>query len=599
MHGSEIRTLTELYQSYVARNKSVALMEKRDGAYAGISTSQLDFQVRSVSCALVDLGLREGDRVAILMENRPEWLMTDYATLAAGGVTVPLYPTLTAEQIAYILKDSGASFVFVSNRMQLEKILQIEKECTDLLATVIVDPGGFATPNVMTFNGLIERGRATVEMSPKLFDQRAANRKPDDLATIIYTSGTTGEPKGVMLTHANLVTDLVSCMKIILFDSNFVALSFLPLSHVYERMVDYAYFYCGLTIAYAESVEKLPLNLLEVRPHVFVAVPRVYEKMHAKILAGVESSGFKKLLFKRALVVSKRYYEFKKRKEEPPALLRLMWKIFDRLAYSKVKEKLGGRFQYCLSGGAPLSAELGEFFGGMGIRILEGYGMTETSPVISCNTLNNCKIGTVGKILPSVEVRFAQDGEIIVRGPNVMKGYWNKPEATREVLSADGWLSTGDIGHLDEEGYLLITDRKKELIVDAYGKNIAPQPIENALKMCPWIGQAVIVGDRRPFVSALIVPDFDKLKVWGEHHGIRFDEPEEISAHAEVGKMIQADVDSVNARLAHYEQVKRIALLPAELTQESGELTPTLKVKRRVIAEKFKTIIESLYAGHS
>ncbi len=596
---SDLLTLPDLYRNYIARDKPAALLAKREGTYRPISARELDFQVRSVSHALVDIGLREGDRVAILMENRPEWLMTDYATLAAGGVTVPLYPTLTPDQIGYILRDSGASIVVASNRLQLEKVLAVSADCPDLLATVVVDPGGSIPPGVMTFNGLIERGRATVEMNPKLFDLRAGNRKPEDLATIIYTSGTTGEPKGVMLTHRNLVSNLVASMSVVRFDESWTALSFLPLSHVYERMVDYAYFQCGMTIAYAESVEKVVTNFLEVRPHVFVAVPRVYEKIHAKILAEVERSSLKKMIFRNATAVAKEYFDVLKKRQEPGLGLRLRWKLFDLLVFRKVKARLGGKFIFCLSGGAPLAAELADFFGGMGIQILEGYGLTETSPVLSCNTQKDWKTGTVGRPLPNVEIRFAADGEIQARGPSIMKGYWRKPEATAEVLSADGWFATGDIGFIDDEGFLVITDRKKELIVDAYGKNIAPAPIENALKVRPWIAQAVLIGDRRPYVSALLVPDFDKIRVWADGRGIPLSSNAEVAAHPEVVRLLQSDVDAVNAGLAHYEQVKRIALLPVELTQETGELTPTLKTKRRVVAEKYRKAIDSLYEGHS
>jgi long-chain acyl-CoA synthetase len=596
----EIRTLTDLFRVHLARGKAAVLLEKRDGAWREISAAETERSVRALSFALTDLGLREGDRVAILMENRPEWLFTDYATLVAGGVTVPLYPTLTAEQIARILRDSGTSFVFASNPAQLEKILAVWKECPDLVALVLVDDAGLPVPEeVLRFDSLLERGNASATLNPALWERRIRARKPDDLATIIYTSGTTGEPKGVELTHRNIVANIEGCLDVVEFGPNWTAISFLPLSHVYERMVDYAYFQCGLTIAYAESIEKLGENFLEVRPHVFVAVPRVYEKIHAKILAGVESSGFRRRIFGAALRTAKEHFAYVERGEKPPFALALRWKFFDRIAYRKVKDRLGGRFQFCLSGGAPLAPELADFFGGMGIRVLEGYGMTESSPVIATNTPECWRNGTVGKPLPNLEVRIAEDGEILVRGPSIMRGYRNRPDETKSVLSDDGWLATGDVGRLDAEGFLVITDRKKEIIVDAYGKNIAPQRIENLLKARPSISQAVVIGDRRPFVSALVVPDFQRCRAEMFRLGVRLEGNPEIAAHPEVYRLVQNDVHAVNEELAQFEQIKRIALLPTELTQERGELTPTLKVKRRVIAERFAPLIESLYEGHS
>ncbi len=424
-------------------------------------------------------------------------------------------------------------------------------------------------------------------------EEMAAHAKPEDLATLIYTSGTTGDPKGVMLTHDNLVSNALTGCEVLGLEGSFTALSFLPLSHSFERLVDYCYFLKGITIAYAESVQTVAANLVEVRPHVFVAVPRVYEKVMARVLENATAAGgLKAKIFRWAIGVGRE--ALPKRLAFEPVGLKV--RIADKLVFSKIRERLGGRFAFAMSGGAPLGRDVAEFFWGAGIPIYEGYGLTETSPVISVNTRRATRLGTVGRPMPRIEVKIAEDGEILSRGPNTMRGYYGKPQATAEVIDDDGWFHTGDIGHVDDGGFLVITDRKKELIVNAYGKNIAPAPIENALKASRWISQAVVIGDRRQYLAALVVPDFDVLKAWSASEKVGGTVEKQLQ-DPRLRALFQREVDAVNEHLARYEQIRVWELVPAEFTLEGGELTPTLKVKRRVINIKYKAILDRLYAA--
>jgi long-chain acyl-CoA synthetase len=597
----EPRTLCDFFSGAASSGKPNLLISKVNGVWKPISAADFGFTVRALSLGLNGLGVQPGDRVAILAENRPEWAMADYAILCAGAWSVPIYPTLPAGQIAPLLNDCGAKAIFVSSLEQLGKILTIKAQCPALDHVVLIEGNPPGEAGYTTFHAVVDRGRPTLEMSPAVFDQRAERVKPEDVATIIYTSGTTGEPKGAMLTHSNLVFDAVAGCEVIPFTPDAVALSFLPLSHVFERMLDYAYLYKGASIAYAESIDKLAANFLEVNPHCFGAVPRVYEKVHAKIMAKADAgSPIKKKLFLWAVSVGRARVPYLERGEAIPAALARKAKIADALVFKKIRAALGKNFRFAVSGGAPLSRDLAEFFIGAGVMIYEGYGLTETSPVITVNGPGRWRLGSVGKPLRGVEVRIAEDGEILTRGRHVMKGYFNKPEATAEAIDKDGWFHTGDIGHLDKDGFLAITDRKKDLIVLAGGKKAAPQPIESELKKSAFIGVPIVIGDRQKFLAVLIVPNFDKLREWAAagNHDVRW---EAIDAHPEIRRLYQREIDAYNAGKPHHEQIRAFAILPSDLTIEDGSITPTLKVKRRLLENRYHSLIEGMYeaAGKS
>ena len=588
------RTLCDIFRAAASSGKPNLLLHKAGGEWRPISASDFGFTVRALSLGLNGLGVQPGDRVAILSENRPEWAMADYATLCAGAWSVPIYPTLPASQIAPLLKDCAARAVFVSNLEQLGKILTIKAQCPSLDHVILIDGSPPGETGYTTFHGVVERGRPTLEMNPAVFDQRASRVRPEDVATIIYTSGTTGEPKGAMLTHSNLVSNAVTGCEVIPFTEDAVALSFLPLSHVFERMLDYSYLYKTASIAYAESIDKLAANFTEVNPHCFGAVPRVYEKVHARILAKAEAGGALKMkLFRWAVGVGRQRVGFLQRGESLPPGLAVKARIADALVFHKIRAALGTRFRFAVSGGAPLSRDLAEFFVGAGVQVYEGYGLTETSPVICVNGPGRWRLGTVGKPLRGVEVRIADDGEILTRGPHVMKGYFNKPQATAETIDSDGWFHTGDIGRLDD-GFLSITDRKKDLIVLAGGKKAAPQPIENELKKSPYVGLPIVIGDRQKFLAALIVPNFDRIREWASSRG-RPVKHEALDADPDVRRLFQAEIDAYNADRPHHEQIRAFALLPAELTVEDGSITPTLKVKRRILESRYHELIENMY----
>ncbi len=596
-----IRTLSELFLVVAKHDKEACMMYKLGGRYVSVSTAQLVRQVQQIARALVDCGVRPGDRVALMAENGPHWPAVDFATLCIGAALVPIYPTLLPEGAAYVARDSGSRILFVQGRERLEGLLAVRGEMPSVQRIVAIDvsgaiataagPGsGTEPPGVETLESFCERG-ATADLA--WLEKMAAQAQPADLATLIYTSGTTGDPKGVMLTHDNLVSNVLTGCEVLGLEGWFTALSFLPLSHSFERMVDYCYFFKGITIAYAESVQTVAANLLEVRPHVFVAVPRVYEKIMARVIEHATApGGLKARIFRWALRVGRE--ALPKRLAFEPAGLEV--KIADKLVFSKIRQRLGGRFVFAMSGGAPLGRDVAEFFWGAGIPIYEGYGLTETSPVISVNVRAGVRLGTVGRPMPRIEVKIAEDGEILSRGPNNMRGYFGKPQATAEVLDGAGWFHTGDIGHLDDGGFLVITDRKKELIVNAYGKNIAPAPIENALKASRWISQAVVIGDRRQYLAALIVPDFEVLNGWAANENVAGTIEEKLQ-NPKLRAILQSEVDAVNEHLARYEQIRVWELVPAEFTLEGGELTPTLKVKRRVINIKYKSILDRLYAA--
>ena len=539
--------------------------------------------------------MRRGDRIAILSENRPEWAITDYACLAARAADVPIYPTLPARQAEYILRDSGAVGVVVSTPAQLEKILGVRERLPALAHVIALEPTAVG-PGVLTYDSVLARGRAARDRY-RDWRETALEAAPDELATLIYTSGTTGDPKGVMLSHGNIASNVTTCVDLFSFTPEDECLSFLPLSHIFERMFGhYCMFHAGVIIAYAESIDTVPANMLEIRPNLMASVPRLYEKIYARVLDSVRtSSPLRKRIFAWGRAVGERWAELAVENRPIPAGLRVQKALADRLVFAKLRKRTGGRIRFFISGGAPLSPDIARFFYAAGLPILQGYGLTETSPVMAVNTFQHHRLGSVGRAIPGVEIRIAADGEIVTRGPNVMCGYYNKPEATAEAIDEEGWFHTGDIGTIDADGYLSITDRKKDLIVTAGGKNIAPQPIENLAKSSKFVATAVMIGDRRPFPVMLVVPNAAQVKGWAEHKGLPDGDLEQLLELAEVRQKIEREVRVTLRDLAQFEMPKKLLLLARDFTVEAGELTPTLKVRRRIVEERHRAAIEALY----
>jgi len=589
-------TLNQLFFDAVSKfNRPDALQVKSGGSYRPISHQEVADRVRHAARGLSYLGVRRGDRVGILSENRPEWAIADFACLTAGMTDVPIYPTLPSDQIAYILKDSGATAIFVSNKEQAEKIRQIRGQLPALKSVIGFDDiPGLTNLSIAELEKHGAQGENKETMTT--YREDALTTKPDDIATIIYTSGTTGEPKGVMLTHDNIFSNVAASRTKIPFEGDDTALSFLPLSHIFERMGGhYLMFATGTSIAYAESIDTVPVNLGEVKPTIVLSVPRLYEKMYARILETALTGGFlKKKIFFWARGVAERWANEKLAGKEPGWMLAKQYSLAQKLVFSKLKARTGGRLRYFVSGGAPLSPEINKFFYAAGLVILEGYGLTETSPVIGVNTPQDFRIGTVGKPIDGVEVKIAADGEILTRGPHVMKGYYNKPDATREAIDPDGWFHTGDIGEL-RDGFLAITDRKKDIIVTAGGKNIAPQPLENKVKANKYVAQAVMLGDKRKFPSMLIVPNFDQLEKWAMKRNIMWTDRAQLLRMPTIQAKMEKEVNKELEGAAHYEIPKKIGLLEHDFSIERGELTPTQKVKRRAIDKHYKELIDSLY----
>jgi long-chain acyl-CoA synthetase len=588
-----IATLNDIFFAAVERNHSRMMLHREAGKWLPITSREFGQSVARTARTLHAWGIRRGDRIAVLSENRPEWAIADMASLLLGAVTVPLYTTLTAQQNAFVLKDSACRAIFLSSDHHLRRVLSILRQ-TQIERIVVMDRIEF-TGDLASFAGQCATMPSITRQGPDdlgpEIEAQARSIGPDDLATIVYTSGTTGTAKGVMLTHGNLVSNIQCSMLGFEMHSGQVSISFLPLCHITARHVNFSMLYHGVTLAYCPYIERLPAALLEIRPTVFVAVPRVYEKIYAQ--AERKANGFpKRLIYNWALSVGRAHKPDILTGKSPTSL---SWKLANKFVFSRIREALGGRVETFISGGASLGRELAEWYATLGIRIHEGYGLTETSPVIAVNTPRNHRIGTVGKILPNLEVRLAQDGEILVRGPSVFQGYWNRPEETKAALE-NGWFKTGDIGHIDAEGHLTVTDRKKDLIKTSGGKLIAPQPIEDALKLNALIGVAAVLGEKRKFPAVLISPNFASLEDWAHNNGIVFLSRTELIANPKVQALYDGIVESINQNLARFEKLKRVLLVADEFSAGNGALTPTLKLRRCVIEERYRRQIDQLYA---
>ena len=582
-----LRTLNDILLAVSRSRRKRVMLQKGALGWAPISAAELYRGVVGVARMLESWGIGKGDRVAILSENRPEWTITDFAALALGAVTVPIYSTQTADQTAFVLNDSGTRVIAVSTKSQLEKILTIQRH-TPVERIIVMD--SVDTAHAVHMQGLMLHGPTEADTE---FDARTQSVTPSDLATIIYTSGTTGPAKGVMLTHGNMASNIACSMEAFGFgNKNEVSVSFLPLSHVTARHVDFALLYRGVVLAYCPDISQLAQALSEVRPNIFIAVPRVYEKIRQQVI--VKATGFpKNTVYRWALSIGRAHRDEILVAKRPTSLA---WKMADRLVFSKVRAGMGGNAEEFISGGAPLGRELAEWYADIGIPIHEGYGLTETSPVIAVNTPAAHKLGTVGKPLANIEVRIADDGEVLARGPSIFSGYWNRPEETQGAF-LDGWFKTGDIGNLDSDGFLSITDRKKDLIKTSGGKFIAPQPIENSLKLNPLIGTAVVIGDRRKFPAVLISPHFPVLEDWARANEIDFASRQMLVANAQVQALYEGIIEELNNNLARFEKLKRVLLIPEEFSAADGTLTHTFKVRRRGIEDRYRTLIDEMYAN--
>jgi long-chain acyl-CoA synthetase len=592
-------TLAGVCLAAIARhNKADAVSEKRDGQWVRISSTDFVRRVRQITLGLADLGIQPRDRVALISENRPEWSIADLAILSLGAVTVPIYTTQSTDQIKFILEDSGTRALLISGGRVLKHARKGFAEVSQLEHVVVFDTeAASGLERATTLESIAARGAAIEREHPDAFDKLSARGRGDDLATIIYTSGTTGEPKGVMLTHDNFISNVLSISGGLPIMPTDVSLSVLPLSHIFERTVFYVFCYAGVSVNYAASFDQVGEFLREVRPTIMTAVPRLFEKVYHRIIKkGMSAGGIQSKIFARSLLIGQRYAELKDKGQRIPVSLKLRHVAADRLVFTKWRAGIGGRLRYFVSGGAPLSPTLSYSFLGAGINILQGYGMTETC-VVSANRPDDNRVGSIGKPFTGIEVVIAEDGEMLVRGPNVMRGYYGHPESTLAVMN-DGWFTTGDVGYIDEAGHLFLTDRKKDLFKLSNGKYIAPQLIESLLKQSEFVNQVVVVGASRKYPVALIVPDWEALKSSLRSAG----EPvagtlAELSAQTSAIKMVQRDVTMITAHLADYERVRRVALLPEEFSIDSGELTPTLKVKRNVIDERYGKLIDELYGS--
>jgi len=572
-----------------------ALMIKTEGAYREISFRQFGDRVRYFALGLSTLNVQRGDRVALLSENRPEWAISDLAILSEGAITVPVYQTNSPKEVAYILNNAEVKVVIVSTGEQLEKIQSVRSDVPSLERVIVMDP--VESADVDSFDALLQTGRERAEAEPDLYMEHVRRAGAADVATIIYTSGTTGEPKGVMLTHENILFNVKAAEKVVPVSEEDRCLSFLPLSHVFERTVgQFFMIFHGITIAYAESIETVAENMGEVKPTIVVSVPRLYEKMYARVLEKVHAGPpLRQKIFFWGIETGRKLTPYRLQGKKGPFALRLQYGLADRLVFHKIKDRLGGSLRYFISGGAPLSREIAEFFYAAGVTILEGYGLTETSPVITANHYDRIKFGTIGQALEGVEVRIAEDGEILTRSPSVMKGYFKNETATKEAIDEEGWFYTGDVGEIDQDGFVKITDRKKDLIVTSGGKNIAPQYLENLLVSDKYISQVMVYGDKRKYLTALVVPDFGALSAVLKEKGVEVEGAKEPVFSSEAHDFLFSRVEERLRDLARYEQIKKIALLDHELTQEAGELTPTLKIRRKEVTRKYFDLLDALY----
>ena len=600
-------TLIRIFLDSVAQHRKAALFMRRlpdtagRGRWESISSDRARTDVESLALGLAALGVRRGDRVALLSENRYEWAVTDLATLGQGAVTVPIYPTLTAPQVRYILENAEAKVCVLSSPAQLEKLLAVADALPRLATLIVMDPPPVARDaRVRGWSTVLADGERRRAADPAAFRAMADATRPGDLATIIYTSGTTGDPKGAMLTHDNIAANVEACLQVVELKPDDTYLSFLPLCHIFERMAGlYAMLAAGATIAYARGVETVAADAQEVHPTILTGVPRFYEKVYARVMENAAAQPpLRRAIFHWGLGLGQRTAQLRFQGKTAGLALGLVAAVADRLVGAKVRERVGGKIRYCISGGAPLGPKIMEFFFAIGIPIIEGYGLTETSPVICLNVPGRERPGAVGPPVPGVEVSFGPEGEILARGPSIMQGYFRNEEATRAAIR-DGWFHTGDIGHLDEEGFLRITDRLKDLLVTAGGKKVAPQPLEGKLKASRWISEAVMLGDRRPYCVALLVPNFANLETEAKAHGWPAANRRELISSPQARALYQTVIDELNADLAPFETIRRFELIDRELSAEAGELTPTLKVRRKVVSQTFAELIEGMYAGHS
>ncbi|MDR3684839.1 MAG: long-chain fatty acid--CoA ligase [Geothrix sp.] len=599
-----IETIAQLFYEAAQRNLPDALAARRNGSYQPLSHAEVVAQVERLALAMAARGLQAGDHVAIMSENRPEWAIADFACAIQGLPDVTIYATLNAPQAAFILRDSQSRWVLCSNRGQLDKVLAHWDQLPTLEVAVLLDgdlPEGTGH-RLIHWATLQEEGQTMEARRPEVRTW-GDRRQASDILTLIYTSGTTGDPKGAMLTHGNLVSNVLAAETIVDLTGRERALSFLPVTHIFERMAGhFLMFHVGAAIYYAESVNTVAADLLEVRPTVLASVPRIYEKIYAKIYDTVSAGGLiKRLIFHWALLAGRQALPYLLKGQEPPAWRGMWFRTAKALVFEKIRQRTGGRIKFAISGGAPLGGKIMEFFWIIGLPILEGYGLTETSPVITVNHPGEVLPGCVGRPIYKEWggrpfVKIAEDGEILCQGPNIMVGYWNNDEATREAIDPDGYFHTGDIGHQDEQGRLYITDRKKELIVTSGGKKIAPQPIENLLKADKYVSQAVLIGDQRNYITALIVPNFDGLVRWAGYKKLSFASHAELIQNPLAIAKMRSRVERVNVQLSNYERIKKIALLDHEMTLEGGELTPSLKVKRRVVNQMYAAQIEAMYS---
>jgi long-chain acyl-CoA synthetase len=594
------KTIPELFEflteDWHSETRKILLMKKVEGKFQGITYREVKDEVESFAAGLSTMGIKPGDKIAIIAENRPEWVYSDMAVLNLGAVDVPLYPSLTAESVEFVLNNSESRGIIVSNRFQLNKVNKIKNNCRHLKFIIVLNDkdSGSDGKTIFSFKEVQHKGITLKSDRPNFLKECRSHIKENDLCTIIYTSGVTGEPKGVMLSHKNLLSIVNSILETYPIDETDTFLSFLPLCHIFERMAYYSAFAAGGLIYYAEGIETVAHNMLEVHPTIITTVPRLFERIYSKILKNVDSqSQIKQRIFYDAIEAGKKY-QIAKKAGNVSVILSIKYKIADKLVFKTIRESMGGKLRFFISGGAMLTRELGEFFEAIGINIIEGYGLTESSPMIAANKPDDYKFGTVGKPFPGVEIKLAPDGEILARGANIMLGYFKNRKETEETLK-DGWLHTGDIGVFDSDGYLMITDRKKHLFKTSGGKYIAPTHIENLFLATKYIDQFVLIGDKRMFLSALIVPDFDAIRDYADENNIPYSKPEELTRTREIYNLIEQDMSQVQKKLANYEKVRKFTLLDKPFSMESGEMSPSLKIRRKAVEERYDNLIEEMY----